>query len=451
MTMRVLVQTVGTGSDKNPVWEALAKAILERQPDKVVQLYTEQSAETLDKARRELQRAGWGEERYSQTVQRLRFDDADDIDALIKRYGEVLEQLAQEHPGAVIEADFTSGTKAMSAAITVAAIEHGAKALLYSVGPRDAGGRATCTERVVTVLTGDILGRRQLQELGRLFNLGHYAAVREQCDELEGSLQDETLEARRCALGFVAGLYDAWDRFDWKAASNVMHDGFREPLLSHLQEEGWDVEALKRQRAWLKTLKGARLGNLSDPKQQPRSEDYAHALVDLYANAQRRLDHGRCDDALARLYRLTEGIGQWRLCEQGQPNPKAVPADWLKEKAPTWFAENGDRKPRRSDGRLELGSRQLIDVLAEMGDPIGQMLHTLLRNGDEPTKKGPLQSLLNRRNRSLLAHGFEPIDRAAVEELRELLREPLAEALRLADRSLEEMERVATFVRCPLG
>jgi hypothetical protein len=116
----------------------------------------------------------------------------------------------------------------------------------------------------------------------------------------------------------------------------------------------------------------------------------------MLENARCRIaDQGRYDDGVARLYRTVEMFHQWRLKEQGISTEKV---DW----------EGMD------DGAKErfLSAAGLAQPPGELGLRHARLLDRIL-GGEVLEEDSTLRDLLQKRNRSILAHGFEPIGEAA--------------------------------------
>ncbi|MCL6533757.1 MAG: hypothetical protein K6U12_10830, partial [Armatimonadetes bacterium] len=105
----------------------------------------------------------------------------------------------------------------------------------------------------------------------------------------------------------LAKAFDAWDRFDHKASKTCLEDVAKSAndLRAVLgSAKGQRVlEAVERSRSYLEELCQA----------APPSR---HHVLDLLANAKRRKDEGRVDDAVARLYRAIEAVAQVALKER---------------------------------------------------------------------------------------------------------------------------------------
>jgi CRISPR-associated protein (TIGR02710 family) len=438
---RVLIQTVGTGGPNNPVWEALAFTVRERQPNRILWLCSQQTKEeTLPKVKRAIRdllpqdpRDPRPASESSTTETSVAVcDDPSNVERLYSEYSRLIGDMRREMPDARIEVDYTSGTKAMSAAAVLAGIAHAVDCLHYAVGPYDETGRVTKTERLVSINPIAPVIDQQIGELGRLFNLTEFDAVRQQISAIRHRAQEPQQHRRLNSLDLLAKAYSLWDRFDWSGALHILRDADRK---ESVRESGWDTGMLQQQAKHLYAC---------------NTWNSANRLTDLLANAQRCISRGRFDDAVARLYRLTEYIGQVRFAKQfeiNKENPTSnVSLEKLKRRAPQAASEHESESRQSGNEKVvNLGLRATIDVLAEVGDPVGQLAKRLYDPPDpsRPEKKGPLGELLDRRNESLLGHGNQPVSKDIAEQLATQVEKILREHL------ISDLLLPAQFLRCP--
>ena len=435
MTKRILIQTVGTGGPSNPVWEALAFAVSSRRPHLLVQwcsqLTAEQTIPAFDQALHAAHRPP--------DIRRVTCDDPDDVSRLALDYLNQIDELRSEFREAQIELDFTSGTKPMSVAAVAAAVARRLPLLHYAVGPRDESGRAIRTDRLISLSTAPLVAERQLLELGVLFDAAQFTAVRRQAEALAADLLDQRLLARARSLAMLADAYEAWDRFDWDDAFAKLREYKNiERRDACFSTAGWDLTAIARQVVHLKHC-------AKDPAGPQR-------LADILANSDRCIAAGRHDDAVARLYRLTEYIAQVRFVKAAglkwSNNPTGnVPMKQIEERAPALAGEL--MRQRNGSERISLGLRHVISFLAEAGDSVGRTMHDRYHGGGEHRQRGPLHQQLEIRNGSLLAHGSRPVEAKAAEDLRNTVAAILEEHLQTLNLSLEAVLAPARFVTCP--
>ena len=125
-------------------------------------------------------------------------------------------------------------------------------------------------------------------------------------------------------------------------------------------------------------------------------------LADIFLNAERRAEEGKFDDAVARLYRLTEMIAQARLAAHGIDTSDV---DITKVPGNLHAELEGHRNPRNK--RIELPLFKSYEILSELGEEIGRaFLHD-----------NHLRHYLASRNNSVLAHGTDPVTQKDYTEL----------------------------------
>ena len=134
-------------------------------------------------------------------------------------------------------------------------------------------------------------------------------------------------------------------------------------------------------------------------------------VIDLLSNAERCGEMGKYDDAIARVYRSLEMLGQIEFiqefkCSNSEVDPKIIPEKLRKEYECT-------HKPNK-DGKIQLALKATFRVLNEVNNKFGKKLFEKL----EDVKK--LQSA---RNNSILAHGVEPTSEKGYNKMLKLVRE----------------------------
>jgi len=135
-------------------------------------------------------------------------------------------------------------------------------------------------------------------------------------------------------------------------------------------------------------------------------------VEDLVANADRRSNEGKYDDAVARLYRATEMVAQVRFlekpleCETDKVPPERVPES-LREDFCQRYLDPTTRKLRLS---LSAAYRILKAIGASEGDAFF-------------AREEAIGKLLNARNYSLLAHGVTPVKAETYHKFKTLISE----------------------------
>jgi len=300
----------------------------------------------------------------------LELPEPDDLSSCYTLIRVALTRLKGAYPHGRFLADYTGGTKTMTAALTLAALETGYELSLVKGTRADLVKVRNGTEMAALVNAGEVRARQQMAEAQRLFNKYAYASAAEILQSiLRTMLLSPQLQREITEQVALCRAFDAWDRFD-HAQARALLEPYRERF-----------ETLWR---FLKLVTSVRPG-------------YAPVL-DLLRNAERRAARGRYDDAVARLYRALELLAQTRLqqrepaLQSGDLNPALLPES-LQAKYEA-LREPGDK------GRVKLGLRQGYELLTELADPLGQTYQEYANR---------LLQALNCRNESILAHGQTPI------------------------------------------
>lgn len=234
----------------------------------------------------------------------------------------------------------------------------------------------------------DALGYQAVEEAVTLFDHGSPAAAALLVQRARRHATGEVAEALE-TFEFVIRLYAEWDRFEHGRALEVGSE--------------WRVRLGRLGRffppagvAGLEAILGSDLEYLRKIVVANRMS--RELVLDLVANAMRRMGEQRFDDAVARLYRATEALGQTELWERHSIDAGKVRLEQIPEKLRRHYERQG--KPGRP---LRLGLRQDYELLRELGNPLGlRFRESVLSAPDE-------QSPLGGRNRSILAHGFRPL------------------------------------------
>lgn len=295
--------------------------------------------------------------------------------------------------------DITGGTKCMTAAMAIQASHW---PCLFSY----VGGKERTKDGVGIVVSGseivrhaqnpwDALGHQAVDDFVVLFDQYAYLAA---ANVAAGTMRRVSRPDRKrelSSLEQLAKALDAWDRFDHTTSRN---------LLENVSKSANDLRAALGPTRGDRVLAGAaqlvtHLGQLGQTQAPSR-----HHVLDLLANAKRRKDEGRFDDAVARLYRAIEAIAQVALKEgHGVASTEKVPLEMVPESLISLWAA------RENDGVVALGLQDAYALLAALGDPVGQKFQDAGLSGT----KSPLVA----RNRSILAHGFERVTDAVFDKL----------------------------------
>jgi len=292
---------------------------------------------------------------------------ADDFDSVYSGINDWLERNVQK--GQEIVADYTGGTKTMSAALVAVALDRPGIRLQLVTGPRvnlvkvESGMEIPLPAGVARTRF-----RRQLAQALVPWRRHAYDEAETLLEDI-GAPQDPRLLGEYHRALNLSRAFAAWDRFQ--------HDRAHELLSAHASQVG---------TAWPSLLGDLSAMTGDRPAREPLR------LFDLWRNAQRRSIQGRYDDAVARLYRLLEWSAQWLLRTRAGIDTADVPA----ERVPEHLTLHPNR-----EGRFQAGLYQAWQLAAvHCGQEVNDFWKSESRH---------LLDLLKMRNHSILAHGFAPL------------------------------------------
>lgn len=262
----------------------------------------------------------------------------------------------------------TSGTKQMSAAATLAALDEEIGEIVFTVGERADGVVKTGTERMASFSTGVFFAERALREAGRLFEAGAFDGAARLLEPYRSS--PETVQAHD-----VARCLHHWQRLDFKEARRVAA-GSTAPRLVAVRSR---LDALARS-----------------------SELSLSVLAELLHSAAELRRWGAHEDSLARCYRALELAAKVRLAQAHDIQPPYA-LETLGAAAPS--LEKKLRALAR-DGQCTLGLLLSFEVLDALGDALA---------GDYFNHRR-LRDLLSLRNETIAGHGTENVSPAQAEE-----------------------------------
>jgi CRISPR-associated protein (TIGR02710 family) len=319
-------------------------------------------------------------------------DDPMEISDAFSKFELMLSELESAgHSRENVLLDATGGTTPMRLGVALAAISRGVAMIHQRVPQVYANGRwdRDPSREVEVVPMHNPLESTGLLREGQgidLFNHRDYAAAALVFEDVAKKVSGAERGHYFRGLRLLAHGYAAWDVAEYGQALDGLREA-RDELKSPFSDT-----ALAERAEELVAGVGEHLPFLG----KVRGKLSAHKVVDMLENARRRIaDQGRYDDGVARLYRTVEMFHQWRLKERGISTGKV---DW----------EGMD------DGAKErfLSAAGLVQLPGELGLRHARLLDRIL-GGEVLEEDSTLRDLLQKRNRSILAHGFEPIGEAA--------------------------------------
>jgi CRISPR-associated protein (TIGR02710 family) len=298
----------------------------------------------------------------------------------------VIAGLREEGFGpADIMADFTRGTKVMSAALVLVAARHGLPMLRYITGRRDQRGLVIPGEETVHEVRTSVIGESRLLDNARAFFIaGDFGAVLSLLpDPSDTRGQSPYVTMADAALGIrrMAAFYAAWDRLDYRAAAAVDLDGAPVAL-----PEWQRLRPANAKRAWV-----SRLAQPAPEAPREKAALLRFLAADLLANGERRIRHCQYEDAIIRAYRILELVGQIRLFDRGLDSSDLDP------KLPAGRGISKFRDAAQSGQRVKASRDDVVRLLEHLNDPLWRRLANLANAGAITAES---------RNHSVLIHGF---------------------------------------------
>ncbi|MBM4330712.1 MAG: TIGR02710 family CRISPR-associated protein [Deltaproteobacteria bacterium] len=379
---RALILTVGTRTrpDTNIV-RPLVKTIRHSHPDFVAFVASSVSKKYAEDIAREL---GMDEKRH--LIYQL--NSPEDIQSVFQEMNALIREIQQKGFDCEdMEIDFTSGTKAMTGGAVISAIFHACGSLKYITGDRKNGVVMDGTEKFLSITPEGIFALQELQMSRRFILELRFEAALKIAESINSFLLDSYQRLLLDGLTNLALAYQCWEAFDHKKFCGYYSKvNFSQP----------EVQPFKIGEGIPQ-----RLVSISRILEKERiNED---ALADIFNNARRRFDEGKYDDALSRLYRMTEMFAQWEL---SSPPIEIQTSDVDLNKIPA-SRRNYYEGLRDREGKIRLGLQKSYELLAQLG----------VSTGDQFLQDNKFKALLYKRNFSILAHGMKPISR---EECRSL-------------------------------
>lgn len=412
MSHRLLVATIG-GSP-----EPITASLRHWRPLRVIFVVSAETKKLVsDQIVPNVQRAGWAD------FDAGRYDmheiaNAQDYSGIVAHIRSLDDRIASwvcDHPGTEVIADFTGGTKAMTAALAVAAARWPCQISYIGGTERTKGGVGIVVsgkEQIVhTQNPWDALGFISVEQAVVLFKSGNFSAAAKLLENARDRLTDPSRKREFQAFVTLCQLCDQWERFQHKDALNK---------LKALQSNKNDLSGIlgghrsDEAQRWSKQVT-AQLEELASS--QANQAAHVSVVCDLLGNAQRRFEQCAYDDAVARLYRAIEAIAQVRLHDHGFPDTAHIPFEKIPDPLRTEWQSRA-----AGEGVLKLGLQEDYALLGALGDDLATRFK-------KAKLDDPQRSPLVARNSSILAHGYTPVGEKIARQL-------LNDALSLA--SIEE-------------
>jgi CRISPR-associated protein (TIGR02710 family) len=392
---RALIITVGTGTRPDvDITRPLIKTIKDSNPDFVGFIVSKESQPNAIKI---IEDTRLSSERYEISL----LESEDDLQKIFQTVNRLIRSIqARGFCPDDIVLDYTSGTKAMTGGAVLSAIHFSCGSLKYISGQRRGGIVIDDTEKFISFSPKAIFSHSELNLAKEFILEMRFESALRILSNINPYLLDDYEKTLREDLNNIALAYSSWDKFDHRRFK-----GYYEKVdFSRKETERFKVE---------RTIP-LRLIEVSQAIENGRITEWV--LADLFNNARRRLDEGKYDDALGRLYRLTEMLAQWRLKARYDIDTGNVVLDKIKDLSPAKRDQYESLRDQK-DGKIKLGMVKSYELLCDLHDPLGSAFKNNKR----------LQGVLSERHKSILAHGTKPITKEACDRLIKEVRNIIAE------------------------
>lgn len=409
---RALVLSVGGSS------EPLIYSIKTYKPDFIYFLHSKDTREHVDITLEEFD--------YDSSQYLLKeLKNPQSLEESFSKSREIISSLKKDYD---VNVDFTGGTKPMVAGLVLAAIGEECK---YSyVGSKGREGRDKDGVGVVVSGFEEIISQKDPYDLYAVvefnrgmdfFNKYQFTAAKSNFSAASEKLEDENLKELANLYVDLVELYDVWDKFNNKINKKTLNSYLENQILKKINdsenirntledESPGFLSQIEANIEFLK-LKISRNGVIE-------IDDVKYYLPDLLNNASRRIEEGKYDDAVARLYRATELIAQTGLANEGFININRlrenkifrIPLDAIENcdnKNAVEYIKGLDEYWYAKKGVMKIPLAKSFDFLKHLG----------CQYANDYLEDKRLKSMVSKRNDSLLAHGLNPISKEDAENL----------------------------------
>lgn len=368
-----LFMTVGTGYGEDghiKLAKGLIKSIEDKRPDYIVFFCSKDSIKTIE-AIKDLTVNSRFELIDNKNYENVLLNNIDDFKDCFNTYETKFIDLKDDYEFVV---DFTSGTKVMSVSIATFAMFYNIDFNVVA-GDRKDGTVSEGTELINKPNIYFLYDKILMNNIKNLFNNNRfYSAI-----QLLHNVVDPNLDKNEFINLFNA--YYFWDNVNFEKAFSYLSNlnlnyGYFNSLSNNLK---LNINALAK--------------ICKSPSEKLKN---CYVLASLINNAKRRAEEHKYDDAIARLYRSFELIGQISLNEYGLKSSN-IDINILEKHSVSLNFINS-LKQNSMDGIIKIGLIKDFNLLYELDNPIGIYFK-------ENEKK--ILNLTKKRNDSILAHGLE--------------------------------------------
>lgn len=362
-------------------------------------------------------------------------DDHESVEDSFLKSLECIDELADDF---TIVGDFTVGTKPMVGGLVMACVERGCE-YVY-LGESDVNSRH---DGMGPVKSGEEKTKDQenpyenyaINEFrnGReFFNKYQFIASFENFSNAEMKLKFKELKQRSNIFMKIVRFYDAWDKFNDDLDDIPLNRFLNDIILRKINDNEGLKEYFENEIPDFYNQMRRNKLFLDKKITEKTSKSIIHYLPDLLNNSQRRIKEGKYDDAVARLYRAMELISQIRLNQYNLLNNAQIDED------KTFFVDKEKLKKKASKVVLaEIDNWNPKDwkktnvKFLDFDSGNNYKLLNLLSKDEKydltaSTRKlvsnyYKINSQVQKRNTSILAHGLKPLNKIEAKNLYKLV------------------------------
>ncbi|WP_303247200.1 TIGR02710 family CRISPR-associated CARF protein [uncultured Methanobrevibacter sp.] len=390
---KAIIFTVGSHTSMIPT-------IKEENPDFCYFIHSDESKEKVDGI-----------------IKEMNFDDSDfksikvqhqNLDDIFVKSKMVIDNANDNFSEIMV--DYTGGTKVMSVGLALAASIYGVEVKYgYIDGKRDNRGSVISGDESLRTSSNpyDYYAIKEMNSAKEFFNKYQFEAAEESFENAYDKLKSEALK-KQCNIYLkITKLYRNWDKFNDNVGDKKLNKYLSDEILD--MDEGIKKNLTSNDISLLNKLEDNSEFLKQKIKSKLNSKNVKYYLADLINNAERRIDESKFDDAVARLYRAMELISQIGLL-----NKNLLDENELKNKI---FKPDDDKVAEIDDldikNRLDTrsGLRNNFTVLEKLGVDYAK----------EYMQNDEFQKRIEKRNKSILAHGLNPIDKGDAKMLHDLV------------------------------
>lgn len=366
---------------------------------------------------------------------------------------EIIEELQKDYD--TVHIDFTGGTKPMVSGLVLAAI--GENCTYSYVGSqnseaRDKNGMGIVKDGFEVIKNQrdpyDIFAVMEFNKGREFFNSYQFEAAKLNFKQASKKLESAQLKEIAELYAYIVEVYDSWDKFNNLYHKKPIKTAFynickiieeSENLKNYLNDNHPQFyNQIKLNHEFLE-LKISRKGLIE-------IDDVKYYLPDLLNNAYRRIEEGKYDDAVARLYRTIELIAQIGLTNEGiikkdiLANNKEFKIDLnsisklddFNIKSFIYDSYEYEKALKYGKSHMGIASRKSFELLSKFD----------IQYAKDYLDDKKIKTDIGSRNGSILAHGLNPISKDKAEEL-------YSEVLNYAKRAFPDLIKYMDMSKFP--